>query len=197
MTAVGRCLSLLFSCSSSLPQGTRHHQLYTFPLFSYSLRAFLRSRCEVASCLESLRRGWPDSTGPPLPQPVPTAPGLVGLKRVFLLHTHTHTLTQVPVVSSLPPPPLQNLQWARDVLLGSSVPWQQLKHMPAQGLFCERNKTNLFNVSRDGLTCYTSSSYRHHHLHYQHHHLSPHRRVSAFLSQLKTVWTAGLISLSS
>lgn len=42
---------------------------------------------------------------------------------------------------------LQNLQWARDVLLGSSVPWQQLKHMPAQGLFCERNKTNLFNVS--------------------------------------------------
>uniref|UniRef100_A0A673CJB0 Calcineurin-binding protein cabin-1 n=1 Tax=Sphaeramia orbicularis TaxID=375764 RepID=A0A673CJB0_9TELE len=36
-------------------------------------------------------------------------------------------------------------QWARDVLLGSSVPWQQLKHMPAQGLFCERNKTNLFN----------------------------------------------------
>ncbi|XP_028434344.1 calcineurin-binding protein cabin-1 isoform X3 [Perca flavescens] len=40
----------------------------------------------------------------------------------------------------------QNLQWARDVLLGSSVPWQQLKHMPAQGLFCERNKTNLFNL---------------------------------------------------
>ncbi|RVE68552.1 hypothetical protein OJAV_G00092750 [Oryzias javanicus] len=39
----------------------------------------------------------------------------------------------------------QNLQWARDVLLGSSVQWQQLKHMPAQGLFCERNKTNLFN----------------------------------------------------
>ncbi|MEQ2210406.1 hypothetical protein XENOCAPTIV_012965, partial [Xenoophorus captivus] len=39
----------------------------------------------------------------------------------------------------------QNLQWARDVLLGCSVPWQQLKHMPAQGLFCERNKTNLFN----------------------------------------------------
>ncbi|XP_029017692.1 calcineurin-binding protein cabin-1 isoform X2 [Betta splendens] len=39
----------------------------------------------------------------------------------------------------------QNLQWARDVLLGSSVPWQQLKHMPAQGLFYERNKTNLFN----------------------------------------------------
>uniref|UniRef100_A0A673YLQ4 Calcineurin-binding protein cabin-1 n=1 Tax=Salmo trutta TaxID=8032 RepID=A0A673YLQ4_SALTR len=39
----------------------------------------------------------------------------------------------------------QNLRWARDVLLGSSVPWQQLKHMPAQGLFCERNKTNLFN----------------------------------------------------
>ncbi|XP_067251580.1 calcineurin-binding protein cabin-1 isoform X3 [Chanodichthys erythropterus] len=40
----------------------------------------------------------------------------------------------------------KNLQWARDVLLGSSVPWQQLKHMPAQGLFCERNKTNLFNL---------------------------------------------------
>ncbi|XP_028680400.2 calcineurin-binding protein cabin-1 isoform X2 [Erpetoichthys calabaricus] len=39
----------------------------------------------------------------------------------------------------------KNLHWARDVLLGSSVPWQQLKHMPAQGLFCERNKTNLFN----------------------------------------------------
>ncbi|KAJ0068038.1 hypothetical protein NL108_015078 [Boleophthalmus pectinirostris] len=45
----------------------------------------------------------------------------------------------------------QNLQWARDVLLGSSVPWQQLKHMPAQGLFCERNKTNLFN-------CFSRSS---------------------------------------
>ncbi|XP_061907693.1 calcineurin-binding protein cabin-1 isoform X1 [Entelurus aequoreus] len=39
----------------------------------------------------------------------------------------------------------QNLRWARDVLLGCSVPWQQQKHMPAQGLFCERNKTNLFN----------------------------------------------------
>ncbi|XP_060787330.1 calcineurin-binding protein cabin-1 isoform X2 [Neoarius graeffei] len=39
----------------------------------------------------------------------------------------------------------KNLQWARDVLLGSSVPWQLLKHMPAQGLFYERNKTNLFN----------------------------------------------------
>ncbi|NXF87047.1 CABIN protein, partial [Eubucco bourcierii] len=39
----------------------------------------------------------------------------------------------------------KNLQWARDVLLGSSVPWQQLQHMPAQGLFCERNKTNFFN----------------------------------------------------
>ncbi|KAF4792801.1 Calcineurin-binding protein cabin-1 [Turdus rufiventris] len=40
----------------------------------------------------------------------------------------------------------KNLQWARDVLLGSGVPWQQLKHMPAQGLFCERNKTNFFNL---------------------------------------------------
>ncbi|KAJ6659060.1 hypothetical protein lerEdw1_019363 [Lerista edwardsae] len=39
----------------------------------------------------------------------------------------------------------KNLQWACDVLLGSSLPWQQLKHMPAQGLFCERNKTNFFN----------------------------------------------------
>uniref|UniRef100_A0A2K5L713 Calcineurin binding protein 1 n=1 Tax=Cercocebus atys TaxID=9531 RepID=A0A2K5L713_CERAT len=39
----------------------------------------------------------------------------------------------------------RNLQWARDVLLGSSIPWQQLQHMPAQGLFCERNKTNFFN----------------------------------------------------
>ncbi|KAM5310727.1 calcineurin-binding protein cabin-1 isoform 2-T2 [Glossophaga mutica] len=39
----------------------------------------------------------------------------------------------------------RNLQWARDVLLGSSLPWQQLQHMPAQGLFCERNKTNFFN----------------------------------------------------
>ncbi|XP_045145500.1 calcineurin-binding protein cabin-1 [Echinops telfairi] len=39
----------------------------------------------------------------------------------------------------------RNLQWARDVLLGSSIPWQQLHHMPAQGLFCERNKTNFFN----------------------------------------------------
>ncbi|XP_060051228.1 calcineurin-binding protein cabin-1 isoform X2 [Erinaceus europaeus] len=39
----------------------------------------------------------------------------------------------------------RNLQWARDVLLGSGIPWQQLQHMPAQGLFCERNKTNFFN----------------------------------------------------
>ncbi|XP_007955587.1 calcineurin-binding protein cabin-1, partial [Orycteropus afer afer] len=39
----------------------------------------------------------------------------------------------------------RNLQWARDVLLGSNIPWQQLQHMPAQGLFCERNKTNFFN----------------------------------------------------
>ncbi|XP_054974664.1 calcineurin-binding protein cabin-1 isoform X2 [Sorex araneus] len=39
----------------------------------------------------------------------------------------------------------RNLQWARDVLLGSGIPWQQLRHMPAQGLFCERNKTNFFN----------------------------------------------------
>ncbi|KAG8455870.1 hypothetical protein GDO86_001891 [Hymenochirus boettgeri] len=41
--------------------------------------------------------------------------------------------------------PGENLQWARDVLLGSCIPWQQLKHMPAQGLFYERNKTNFFN----------------------------------------------------
>ncbi|XP_072099642.1 calcineurin-binding protein cabin-1 isoform X1 [Mobula birostris] len=39
----------------------------------------------------------------------------------------------------------KNLNWARDVLLGVTVPWQQLKHMPAQGLFYERNKTNFFN----------------------------------------------------
>lgn len=52
-------------------------------------------------------------------------------------HTLTPNLLLVP----------QNLQWARDVLLGSSIPWQQLQHMPAQGLFCERNKTNFFNVS--------------------------------------------------
>ncbi|XP_006901491.1 PREDICTED: calcineurin-binding protein cabin-1 [Elephantulus edwardii] len=39
----------------------------------------------------------------------------------------------------------RNPQWARDVLLGSSIPWQRLQHMPAQGLFCERNKTNFFN----------------------------------------------------
>lgn len=58
----------------------------------------------------------------------------------------------------------QNLQWARDVLLGSSISWQQLKHMPAQGLFCERNKTNLFNVS-PSLTphaCFSSMSSCHH-----------------------------------
>lgn len=58
----------------------------------------------------------------------------------------------------------QNLQWARDVLLGSSISWQQLKHMPAQGLFCERNKTNLFNVS-PSLTphvCFPSMSSCHH-----------------------------------
>ncbi|XP_043924776.1 calcineurin-binding protein cabin-1 isoform X3 [Protopterus annectens] len=39
----------------------------------------------------------------------------------------------------------KELHWARDVLLGSNLPWQQLNHMPAQGLFCERNKTNFFN----------------------------------------------------
>ncbi|XP_051510129.1 calcineurin-binding protein cabin-1 isoform X1 [Myxocyprinus asiaticus] len=50
-----------------------------------------------------------------------------------LAHLYTYSKTR------------KNLQWARDVLLGSSVPWQQLKHMPAQGLFCEQNKTNLFN----------------------------------------------------
>ncbi|XP_075688174.1 calcineurin-binding protein cabin-1 isoform X2 [Rhinoderma darwinii] len=53
------------------------------------------------------------------------------LYRLAYLYTHSHTH--------------QNLQWARDVLLGSSIPWQQLKHMPAQGLFFERNKTNFFN----------------------------------------------------
>uniref|UniRef100_A0A8C4NIJ8 Uncharacterized protein n=1 Tax=Eptatretus burgeri TaxID=7764 RepID=A0A8C4NIJ8_EPTBU len=39
----------------------------------------------------------------------------------------------------------QQLTWAKDVLLGSEVSWQQLDHMPAQGLFFERNKTNFFN----------------------------------------------------
>ncbi|XP_044131457.1 calcineurin-binding protein cabin-1 isoform X2 [Bufo gargarizans] len=53
------------------------------------------------------------------------------LYRLAYLYTNGHTH--------------QNLQWARDVLLGSSIPWQQLKHMPAQGLFYERNKTNFFN----------------------------------------------------
>ncbi|KAM5192446.1 calcineurin-binding protein cabin-1 isoform 2-T2 [Mantella aurantiaca] len=53
------------------------------------------------------------------------------LYRLAYLYTHSNTN--------------QNLQWARDVLLGSSIPWQQLKHMPAQGLFFERNKTNFFN----------------------------------------------------
>jgi len=52
-----------------------------------------------------------------------------------------------PACNSPSPFHPQNLHWARDVLLGSGVPWQQLKHMPAQGLFCERNKTNFFNVS--------------------------------------------------
>lgn len=53
------------------------------------------------------------------------------LYRLAFLYTHSKTH--------------RNLQWARDVLLGSSIPWQQLQHMPAQGLFCERNKTNFFN----------------------------------------------------
>ncbi|KAM8960713.1 calcineurin-binding protein cabin-1 [Pelodytes ibericus] len=53
------------------------------------------------------------------------------LYRLAYLYTHSQTH--------------QNLQRARDVLLGSSIPWQQLKHMPAQGLFYERNKTNFFN----------------------------------------------------
>uniref|UniRef100_A0A8C5LJ11 Calcineurin-binding protein cabin-1 n=1 Tax=Leptobrachium leishanense TaxID=445787 RepID=A0A8C5LJ11_9ANUR len=53
------------------------------------------------------------------------------LYRLAYLFTYSHTH--------------QNLQWARDVLLGSSIPWQQQKHMPAQGLFYERNKTNFFN----------------------------------------------------
>ncbi|KAJ7309748.1 hypothetical protein JRQ81_007813 [Phrynocephalus forsythii] len=45
-------------------------------------------------------------------------------------------------------PTHKHLPWARDVLLGAGgggLPWPQLKHMPAQGLFCERNKTNFFN----------------------------------------------------
>lgn len=80
--------------------------------------------------------------------------GLFPKRRVFLVRmslvcVQTHACVLFLHLFIYFPP--QNLQWARDVLLGSSVPWQQLKHMPAQGLFCERNKTNLFNVSR-GLT---------------------------------------------
>lgn len=67
-------------------------------------------------------------------------------KRALLVLLPTRTLS-APACNSPAPFLPQNLQWARDVLLGSTVPWQQLKHMPAQGLFCERNKTNFFNVS--------------------------------------------------
>jgi len=41
--------------------------------------------------------------------------------------------------------PLQNLRWARDMLYGSTSPWQQEPHMSAPGLLADRNKTNLFN----------------------------------------------------
>ncbi|XP_076807625.1 calcineurin-binding protein cabin-1-like [Clavelina lepadiformis] len=39
----------------------------------------------------------------------------------------------------------EHLVWSRDLLYGSSSPWQQLRHMPAPGLLSDRNKTNLFN----------------------------------------------------
>lgn len=71
--------------------------------------------------------------------------GLLPPASVACLHAHVCGLLLIYLFICSSP---QNLQWARDVLLGSSVPWQQLKHMPAQGLFCERNKTNLFNVSQ-------------------------------------------------
>lgn len=79
-------------------------------------------------CLWALLLGWRSLEGRDCPPPrgCPELP--------------THSL---PTYFLLP----QNLQWARDVLLGSGIPWQQLQHMPAQGLFCERNKTNFFNVS--------------------------------------------------
>uniref|UniRef100_A0A8C6RAZ6 Calcineurin-binding protein cabin-1 n=1 Tax=Nannospalax galili TaxID=1026970 RepID=A0A8C6RAZ6_NANGA len=78
---------------------------------------------------------------PPLWQAVCRAPLLGGGD-----HLPSHGRPEQPT-HSLPTYFLfpQNLQWARDVLLGSSIPWQQLQHMPAQGLFCERNKTNFFN----------------------------------------------------
>lgn len=71
-------------------------------------------------------------------------PGFLIRTSVVRIHAHVCGLLSHFFIYFSP----QNLQWARDVLLGSSVPWQQLKHMPAQGLFCERNKTNLFNVSQ-------------------------------------------------
>lgn len=81
-------------------------------------------------------------------QPI-TSVGLLRLSsssRLRVLKVYMHVAIFLYSFISLSP---QNLQWARDVLLGSGVPWQQLKHMPAQGLFCERNKTNLFNVSQN------------------------------------------------
>ncbi|PIK55315.1 putative calcineurin-binding protein cabin-1 [Apostichopus japonicus] len=39
----------------------------------------------------------------------------------------------------------KNLQWCRDLLLGSALPWQQTSHMPSPALFGEHNKTkNIF-----------------------------------------------------
>ena len=43
-------------------------------------------------------------------------------------------------------PRLQNLEYARDLLLGNPD-WQKLLHMPANGLFSERRVNNFFNVS--------------------------------------------------
>lgn len=39
----------------------------------------------------------------------------------------------------------QNLQYARDLLLGNPQ-WQSLSYMPAQGLFSERKSANFFQV---------------------------------------------------
>ncbi|XP_038052847.1 calcineurin-binding protein cabin-1-like [Patiria miniata] len=40
----------------------------------------------------------------------------------------------------------QGLKWSRDLLLGSSQPWQHMAHMPSPGLFAEHWKTkNLFH----------------------------------------------------
>lgn len=40
----------------------------------------------------------------------------------------------------------QNTAFARDLLLGNPE-WQNLSHMPAQGLFAERRVNNFFQVN--------------------------------------------------